>query len=70
MVAMPVPDTDPLALQQALLAQFGIEIPCFRWQDHTIVRVSAQGYNTQADMDRLVHALETLTPAASARHAG
>jgi isopenicillin-N epimerase len=66
MASLRVPRTDPLALQQALMAQFGIEIPCFDWQDATIVRVSAQGYNTQADMDLLVDALTALLPLARA----
>ncbi len=62
MAALRVPRTEPRALQQALLDRHGIEIPCFDWKDHTIVRVSAQGYNTQADMDRLVGALTELLP--------
>lgn len=57
MAAMRVPRTDPLALQRRLHDRWGIEVPCFGWGDHTIVRVSAQGYNTGADMDRLVAAL-------------
>ena len=62
MAAMPVPNCDPLALQQALLARYGIEIPCFKWQNHTIARVSAQGYNTQSQMDLLVTALTAVLP--------
>ena len=62
MVAMPVPRCDPMALKLALLNDHAIEIPCFDWQDHTIVRVSAQGYNTQADMDKLIAALATILP--------
>ena len=62
MVAMPVTACDPLVLQRTLMAEYGIEIPCFKWQDHTIVRVSAQGYNSQAQMDRLVVALTVLLP--------
>ena len=62
MVAMPIPACDPLILQRTLMAEYGIEIPCFRWQDHTIVRVSAQGYNSQAQMDLLVTALTALLP--------
>lgn len=57
MVAMPVPKCDPKALQSKLYRDHKIELPCFDWQDHTIVRVSAQGYNTQAHMDKLVGAL-------------
>lgn len=62
MVAMPVPRCDPMVLKLALLQDYGIEIPCFDWKDHTIVRLSVQGYNTQADMDRLVQALAAILP--------
>jgi isopenicillin-N epimerase len=58
MVSMPVPPCDPLALKAKLMDQHNIEIPVFDWQDKTIVRVSAQGYNTQRDMDKLVNALK------------
>jgi isopenicillin-N epimerase len=57
MVSMPVPRTDPKALQEALMERWRIEIPCFDWKDHTIVRLSVQGYNTPAQMDLLVEAL-------------
>ncbi len=60
MVSMPVPRTDPKALQEALMERWRIEIPCFDWKDHTIVRLSVQGYNTRAEMDLLVEALTTL----------
>lgn len=62
MVSMPVPSCDPLVLQRSLMDRFGIEIPCFNWQAHTIVRVSAQGYNTSTQMDLLVAALAELLP--------
>jgi isopenicillin-N epimerase len=57
MVAMAVPRCDPMALKLALLDRHGIEIPVFDWQDHTIVRLSVQGYNTAAQMDLLLTAL-------------
>ena len=66
MAAIRLPQCDPLALQRALLAHYAIEIPVFNWQDHTIARVSAQGYNTQKQMDILVKALTTLTVKQSA----
>ncbi|MBC7739727.1 MAG: aminotransferase class V-fold PLP-dependent enzyme, partial [Candidatus Saccharibacteria bacterium] len=47
MAAMPVTSCDPMVLKTALLDRYNIEIPCFTWRDHTVVRVSAQGYNTQ-----------------------
>jgi isopenicillin-N epimerase len=62
MVAMQVPQCDPTALKLALLDGYGIEIPCFSWQDRTIVRLSVQGYNTAAEMDHLVAALATILP--------
>lgn len=67
MTSLRVPQCEPRALQQELLSSFGIEIPCFDWKDDTVVRVSAQGYNTQADLDLLVAALtEILTLAEAA----
>ena len=60
MVAMPLPDCDPLQLQRKLLNNHNIEIPCFKWKGQTIARVSAQGYNTQAQMDLLVKALKDI----------
>lgn len=60
MVAMPIPDTDTLELSKALMARYSIEIPVFKWQDHSIVRVSVQGYNSKAQMDILIEALTDL----------
>ena len=60
MVSMPVPRCDPMVLKLALLNDYGIEIPCFDWNDHTIVRLSVQGYNTERQMDLLVKALGTI----------
>jgi isopenicillin-N epimerase len=54
-------------LQRGLMDGYGIEIPCFTWQTHTIVRVSAQGYNTQEQMDHLVTALTELLPKLAAK---
>ena len=59
-VAMPIPRCEPLELQKALLDQFRIEMPVFRWKDHHIARLSVQGYNTQAEMDALVDGLTSL----------
>ena len=70
MVSMPVPTCDMARLEADLLARYAIEIPCFTWQDHHIVRVSAQGYNTAADMDALVAALAALLPVGHQTPAG
>lgn len=66
MVSMPVPRCDPVELKRRLYDDYSIEIPCFDWQDHTIARVSAQGYNTQGQMDHLVTALTEILPQLSA----
>ena len=60
MVAMPIPDTDTAELAKQLMARYSIEIPVFKWQDHSIVRVSVQGYNSKAQMDILIEALTEL----------
>ena len=58
MVAMPVPHIeDPADFHHRLLERYGIEIPVFNWQDHSIVRLSVQGYNSKAQMDLLLDAL-------------
>lgn len=60
MVAIPVPAIeDPLKVHDLLLERYGIEIPVFNWQAHSIVRLSVQGYNSQPQMDILVDALQT-----------
>lgn len=60
MVAMPVPDCEPMPTHDRLLAEFGIEIPVIRWQGRSFIRVSVQGYNTAAEMDRLCDAIRQL----------
>lgn len=60
MVAMPIPPCDPIAVHDALVSDYGIEIPVFEWQGHHIARVSCQGYNTREQMDLLVTALGEL----------
>ncbi|MET3900709.1 isopenicillin-N epimerase [Devosia sp. UYZn731] len=60
MVAMPIPECDVEWLKIALLEQYSIEIPVFRWQDRCIARVSVQGYNSKGQMDLLIEALTDL----------
>ena len=67
MVSMPVTRCDPAVLKTRLYDDYQIEIPCFDWQDHSIVRVSVQGYNTKSQMDHLVTALTELLPQLSAK---
>jgi len=62
MASIRLPAVDIQALQARLYAEYRIEIPLFKWNDQPMLRVSIQGYNTQADVDRLMIALEKLWP--------
>lgn len=59
--APPAGDTlDPAALQRQLLLDHGIEVPCTRHHERVFVRVSVQGYTTDADLEALESALIAL----------
>ena len=60
MVSLPLPVADPPAVQRRLREEFGIEVVVTRWQDHALLRVSVQAYNTAEDIRRLVTALEVI----------
>ena len=47
-------------LRDRLWEQFRIEVPVFRWNEHSMIRVSVQAYNSPQDVDRLLAALETV----------
>ena len=57
MVAIPVPPQDAEALRRRLFEQHRIEVPVTQHGGHTFVRLSVQGYNTEADIARLEDAL-------------
>jgi isopenicillin-N epimerase len=60
MVAMPIPECDPKEIHTQLWERYKIEIPVLKWQDHHIVRLSVQGYNSKPQMDYLIEALTEL----------
>ncbi len=62
MAALPLPPCDTEVLQRRLYDEYRIEVPVLTWHDRHFVRVSIQGYNTRADVDALVSALEILLP--------
>ena len=63
MNSIPLPECEPGELGGWLREEHNIEIPVFRWQDHVVMRLSVQGYNTQEEVDRLVAAVcEFTTP--------
>ncbi len=64
MATVPLPaDTDTERLKELLYAEFRVEIPLMRWSCPAI-RVSVQGYNTRADIERLLQALAATLPRA------
>lgn len=64
LVAVPLPPgTDTVALKTRLYDDFKIEIPVLVWSGRPFIRVSIQGYNTRADVDRLMAALAECLPA-------
>jgi isopenicillin-N epimerase len=62
MAAFPLPPCDAEALKQGLYERFRVEVPILTWNGRQLVRVSVQGYNSQADVDALVEALAELLP--------
>ncbi len=60
-VTLPFQDDLP-AFKQRLYDRYRIEIPCTLWNGRHLLRISVQGYNTQADLDALVEALRAELP--------
>ncbi len=58
MVAAQLPACDVQELKRRLYDGHRIEIPVQRWHDRPIVRASFQGYNDEADLEALIHALQ------------
>ena len=66
MVAVPLP-RDRMAAAGGVAAvhgrlweEFRVEVPVFAWNERPVVRLSIQAYNSVADVERLVEALETI----------
>lgn len=57
MVPLPVPHQDAAALRDRLFEQHRIEVPVTQHAGRTFVRVSVQGYNSEADLQTLESAL-------------
>lgn len=63
MVALPLPACDRDALKTRLYAEYRVEAPVITWNGRQLIRISVQGYNTPADIDRLLEGLRALLPA-------
>lgn len=60
MCSVPVQTENPLALKELLFDKYQIEIPVMKIGNHTFVRISLNGYNTQADLEKLRSALSEI----------
>jgi isopenicillin-N epimerase len=60
MALIETPAPDPVRLARALLYYHDIEIPCMRHRGTTCVRLSVQGYVTDADLEALDAALASV----------
>lgn len=67
MAVAPLPPIADLpAFKRRLYDEYRVEAPCLQWKEHHFIRISVQGYNTQADIDGLLIALENLISQVSA----
>lgn len=60
-VRLPLKDTSRpgiRAFHARLYADYHVEVPVLAWNNQPMIRIAVQGYNTQADIDALVSALE------------
>lgn len=57
MCSIPINTDAPEKLQRHLFEHYKIEVPVMRQEERIFLRYSIQGYNTQADLDRLYDAL-------------
>jgi isopenicillin-N epimerase len=62
MATIPLPPCDVGELKQRLWDEEKIEIPLSMWGNRPRVRISCQGYNTRADVEKLVGALARMLP--------
>ena len=62
MGTLPLPPCDSAELKRRLYDEYQIEIPATHWGETPCLRVSVQGYNTRADIERLITAMAKLLP--------
>jgi isopenicillin-N epimerase len=60
MATIPLPPGDDAVLKRRLYDEYLIEAPVVVWRGQRHVRISVQGYNTAADVERFVNAVATL----------
>ena len=62
MAIAPLPPSNLAVLKSRLYDEYNVEVPLVQWGDQQFIRISVQGYNTQADIDALVDSLTALLP--------
>ncbi len=63
MAVAPLPRIEDLpGLKTELFDLYRVEVPLIEWNGRHFIRVSVQGYNSQADIDALLAALQALLP--------
>jgi isopenicillin-N epimerase len=55
-----LPTCDPVAVYEALIQRYNIEVPLIDWEGRQFVRVSVQAYNTSEDLERLTNAIQLI----------
>ena len=61
LVAVRLGDVGDLrAFQNRLFNEYRVEMPCIDWLGTPLIRISVQGYNTKADIDASISALNHL----------
>lgn len=62
MMSVPLPPCNLATLKTRLYVEYQVEVPLLRWQEYYLMRISVQGYNSHADIDRLLEGLQVLLP--------
>jgi isopenicillin-N epimerase len=60
MVSAFLPNVDPETFQKQLLRDFQIEVPIFKWNGKSTIRISVQAYNSPSHIHALIDALKEL----------
>jgi len=61
MRALTVRSADPDLLQRRLFEEHRVEVPVYEWEDTTLLRVSIGPYNDDADVERLVAGVRSVS---------
>jgi isopenicillin-N epimerase len=60
MASIPIPVNDSENFRKKLSSDYNIQIPVFKWEDKTLLRYSIQTYNSDDELEKLLHAVKEL----------